>query len=477
MAAMAGGVSGRTDPFPGPAPVPRPKVKRFLRGSEEKAPRAAAPRLRWHLRDLGARENSAAEKAARWEKLLPEEPGFLEPDPGQDSSRISQQEIADAVDIGSACKRFDLRLEQFGPYRLDYTRNGRHLLLGGLRGHVAALDWAQRRLLSEFSTMEPVRDLCWLHCESLLAVAQRRWLHVYDSQGLELHVLRGLAGILRLQFLPFHFLLAAVSELGLLHFLDVSVGREVAALRTRSGRAAAMAQNPASGVVALGHSNGTVSLWAPSVAEPLARILAHSGAVRATAIDGSGSLLATAGLDRQIRVFDLRSLGELQSWGVPVGASELGFSQRGLLAAAAGDLVQIYPRLSPGSPPRPFLQHRAPKPPQGLQFCPFEDVLGVGHGLGFSSILVPGAGEPNLQIPWELLTPDPSLLSRVDSAGLEQKQQERIQRLGFDPNSKPKFRPRRRRKGRELEHRRRQVQNEQQRARIRKSLEEKEKKE
>lgn len=27
----------RTDPFPGPAPVPRPKVKRFLRGSEEKA--------------------------------------------------------------------------------------------------------------------------------------------------------------------------------------------------------------------------------------------------------------------------------------------------------------------------------------------------------------------------------------------------------------------------------------------------------
>uniref|UniRef100_A0A8C3V7A7 BING4 C-terminal domain-containing protein n=1 Tax=Catharus ustulatus TaxID=91951 RepID=A0A8C3V7A7_CATUS len=270
----------------------------------------------------------------------------------------------------------------------QFTR--RHLLLGGLRGHVAALDWAQRRLLSEFSTMEPVRDLCWLHCESLLAVAQRRWLHVYDSQGLELHVLRGLAGILRLQFLPFHFLLAAVSELGLLHFLDVSVGREVAALRTRSGRAAAMAQNPASGVVALGHSNGTVSLWAPSVAEPLARILAHSGAVRATAIDGSGSLLATAGLDRQIRVFDLRSLGELQSWGVPVGASELGFSQRGLLAAAAGDLVQIYPRLSPGSPPRPFLQHRAPKPPQGLQFCPFEDVLGVGHGLGFSSILVPG---------------------------------------------------------------------------------------
>ncbi|XP_074385913.1 LOW QUALITY PROTEIN: WD repeat-containing protein 46 [Zonotrichia albicollis] len=239
---------------------------------------------------------------------------------------------------------FELRLEQFGPYRLDYTRDGRFLLLGGLRGHVAALDWAQRRLLSEFSVMETVRDVSWLHCESLLAVAQRRWLHVYDSQGLEIHVVRSFQNLLQLQFLPYHFLLAATSSLGLLHFLDVSVGREVATLSTRSGRAAAMAQDPATALIHLGHANGTVSLWSPNAAEPAARVLAHRGSVRAIAVHGSTRLMATAGLDRKIRIFDLRTFGALQEWGLPIGAAQLDFSQRGApgcgLRGPAADLPQ-----------------------------------------------------------------------------------------------------------------------------------------
>ena len=38
----------------------------------------------------------------------------------------------------------------------------------------------------------------------------------------------------------------------------------------------------------------------------------------------------------------------------------------------------------------PYPVHKAPTTISGLQFCPYEDVLGMGHGEGFSSLLIPG---------------------------------------------------------------------------------------
>ncbi|XP_054832539.1 WD repeat-containing protein 46 [Eublepharis macularius] len=495
-------ISGKVDPFPGPAVISDEWVQKFRRGTKPKEKgKVSNKQLRHKLALQEEKAEAAAKQAARMDLLLLEEPGFLEGDEGEDTCTITQADIADAVDLAAGAKRFELRLAQFGPYRLSYTRNGRHLLLGGRRGHVAALDWHTKALLCEINVMETVTDLAWLHTETMFAVAQRKWLYVYDNQGVELSCLKRFHGVQRMEFLPYHFLLATASETGFLQYLDVSVGKEVATICTKGGRLGVMTQNPSNAIVHLGHSNGTVTLWSPNVKEPLVRMLCHRGAVRALAVDGSGSYMATSGLDRKLHIYDLRTYQRLHSLLLPIGAGHLDFSQRGLLGAACQEVVQVYKDISVCPSKKPYLCHALPRAAQGLRFCPFEDVLGVGHEEGFESLLVPGAGEPNFdalesnpfrsrkqrqewevkalleKIPSELISLDPGQLGTVDTISLEQQRQERVARLGYDPEAKGKFSPRRRMKGRDSAgsrlKRKQKVAAEEQRAAIRKSLAEK----
>merc|ERR1712080_339048 len=43
----------------------------------------------------------------------------------------------------------------------------------------------------------------------------------------------------------------------------------------------------------------------------------------------------------------------------------------------------------------PYLHHQNSSNNTILKFCPYEDVLGVSHNKGFTSLLIPGAGEAN----------------------------------------------------------------------------------
>ncbi|XP_051760079.1 WD repeat-containing protein 46 [Ctenopharyngodon idella] len=490
------------DPFPDQAPVPRERLQKFKRGEKHKMPPGALRKLKTAIVFSETMSKLAQDEAARYDLLLPEDAGFLEGDKDEDTCTISQDDIADAVDITSGSKYFNLHLSQFGPYRLDYSKNGRHLLLGGKKGHVACIDWHSKDLMCEMNVMETVNDVKWLHTESMFAVAQKRWLYIYDSKGVELHCIKKFNDVLKMQFLPYHFLLATASATGFLQYLDVSIGKEIAAICTKMGRLDVMAQNPYNAVIHLGHPNGTVTLWSPNQKEPLVKLLCHRGAVRSLTVDKTGMYMVTSGLDRKLKVYDIRAFKNLHSCFLPAGASCLSLSQRGLLSAATGDVVQVYRDVCGSNPlSKPYMAHRLRGQVCGVAYCPFEDVLGIGHGQGFTSMIVPGAGEPNFdaldanpyrsskqrqewevkalleKVQPELICLDPGQLGKVDQATFEEKHKRRVERLGFDPLGKAPFKPRVKQKGRSsagaVEKIKRKVAYEDQRDVIRQSIQEK----
>ncbi|XP_071801836.1 WD repeat-containing protein 46-like [Asterias amurensis] len=462
----------KVDPFDGPAPIPEKRIQKYKRGKKSKPTGTTMPdtRVRKNMKRYEERQEQAAKQAARTELLLPEESGFLEAEKGEETFHITQQDISEAVDIASATKSFDLKLEQFGPYRLNYTRNGRHLLLGGRLGHLAAMNWVSKKLMFEINVMESIRDVRWLHLETMLAVAQKKWLYMYDNKGVEIHCIKNLHDVLKMEFLPHHFLLATANAAGYLQYLDTSVGKMVCNINTRCGRLDVMTYNPYNAIVHLGHSNGTVTFWSPNVKEPVVKMLCNKSAIRAVAIDSKGLYMATASTDRQLKIFDVRTFKPLQVYRVSHGAGELSFSQRGLLAAGLGNVVEVYKDCCVKTQNKPYMRHTLGSQVSGLSFCPYEDVLGVTHSKGYSSLLIPGAGEPNFdaleanpyqsktqrreaevkslleKIQPEMITLDPFAIGYVDKATMAQRDKDRQELFGL--KSPPKFEPRFKKKGR-----------------------------
>ena len=66
----------------------------------------------------------AAVKNASTEVLLPSETGYIESTEKR-VFKIKQKELRDSVDMNTARNMIDLHLTNFGPYRTNFTRNGR----------------------------------------------------------------------------------------------------------------------------------------------------------------------------------------------------------------------------------------------------------------------------------------------------------------------------------------------------------------
>ncbi|TFK45254.1 BING4CT-domain-containing protein [Heliocybe sulcata] len=343
------------------------------------------------------------------ELLLVDDAGKMEVEGEMERTwRMTQEEICREAGAEAAKGRREWKLDG-GPYRARYTRNGRHIAVMGRKGHVATFDWQTGTLHTELQLQETCRDIAFLHSHTHFAVAQQKHVFVYDQDGVELHKLKSHVEATRLEYLDYHWLLASISTAGHLQYLDATNGQIVAVHQTtrhKLGTPISMTKNPHNAVIHLGHQNGVVSLWTPNLPHPAVRLLAHLGPVQSVSVSiGSqgegGRYMATAGKDGMVKVWDCRNWkGAVRSWRVrSAGDAEVEFSQRGMLAVASGGSVNVYtkPTLpAPNSPPPLYLTHPIThKPTTSIRFCPFQDILTVGHEKGLSSILVPGAGEPN----------------------------------------------------------------------------------
>jgi U3 small nucleolar RNA-associated protein 7 len=361
-------------------------------------------RVKANVNRIETKRLEAAIAAADAELVLhTEESGFLETETEMEKTyHMTQDKLRTYLDEQTTRHIFDLNLTQYCPYGMNYDRSGRCGLLFGKRGgHVALMDMHTNSLKTEFFLNEPVRDAIFLHNTTLFAVAQKNHAFIYDDSGIEIHRMDKHNDVMRMQFLPYHWLLATVNRSGFLKYHDTSTGSFVSEHRTKMGPCNVMTQNKSNAVIHCGHLNGVVSLWSPANSEYLVKMLCHKGAaIQDLAIDQSGKFMVTGGADSQIKIWDLRMYKETHAYfcrgGMP---TSIDISQKGVLGIGHGPNTTFWsPEALKYKVKDPYLTHQisGKGPVETLRFRPFEDVCGIGHAKGFSSIVIPGSGEPQL---------------------------------------------------------------------------------
>ena len=392
----------------------------------------------------GARLSQKAARTASFaELLLPATPGTLEAEGLERTTHLGEHALLPHLPIQAQARSYSLRLEDHAPYRVRFSQDGTRMVLVGHSGHLASIRPDQFQTVNELFIKQQLVDGCFLQDPSVVAVAQTPYVHIYDDSGTELHCLRRLREVTRLDFLPYHFLLVAVGANGTVTWQDVSTGQIPGQHQARYGRSDALALDPQTGAAFIGHYGGQVSVWVPKFSKAAAFVLAHRGsAVTALAVHPSGRYFVSASQDATVRVWDLRTMRFIHGFTLRRACHDLAFSETGLLALATGSSCLLWhdptrvadsteqrkhkkkkslsllssaasspppPPLSPHSAessqvPQVFAPYRHPEymripsdtgTVQNVAFWPFEDAVALGTEKGVTVRLAPGSGQAN----------------------------------------------------------------------------------
>ena len=358
--------------------------------AELKFPHATDKKVSMEMQRAYSLKKDLKNKLVESSLLNVEQKGFLIPDEGEKTLKIPQKQIISLVPRAIQLASYNIDLDH-GPYQIDISKNGKHLLIGGAKGHIAMFDWMERKLTCEFSINEKVNDICLLHNETMFAVAQKKHLYFYDKNGIEIHAMRNHGDPQFLEFLPYHFSLVSLSKYGVLKYLDITNGKIEKEIKARPSTSMWQSYNNA--VIHNGYSNGQVALFVPNIAKPVVKFLAHSTPVLSGASDRN--YIVTSGLDSKIKVWDVRTYKMVYEYYSPQPSKSISISQRGLLAFSSGNIVICWKDWQMQKQKEPYMKTKAASNIAEIKFARYEDFILSGNEKGISTNIIPGSGEPN----------------------------------------------------------------------------------
>jgi U3 small nucleolar RNA-associated protein 7 len=147
----------------------------------------------------------------------------------------------------------------------------------------------------------------------------------------------------------------------------------------------------------LGHLNGVLSMVTPRDEnnKPVVTMFCHNSPISNIAIEKSGKYLVTSAVDHSIKVWDIRKTYQpVLETKSDVAITSIDISHKGIVAMSTKNNVKVWGNVMDLNKESymdiklPFRSYST-----NIHFCPYEDILGVGHSKGFTSAMIPGSGE------------------------------------------------------------------------------------
>ena len=236
-----------------------------------------------------------------------------------------------AVDINAARKAFDLSLPTLGPYSVDFTPNGRDLLIGGRKGHIAMIGWWDYKLVTEVQLKETVRDVKFLHMISS-SRARSEYAYIYDNRGLG-SLPEGPPEVNGWNFSATTFAAPSNKACCGIGTLLTESSRSIARSSVRAMRYAEPHERH--------HSPRPPAAPSPGVAwGARCEMLCHQGPVRSLAVDMRG-VHGDVRRGLAVKTWDVR-MYKIHSYYSAVPAVHVDISRGGMLGVGYGGRVQIW---------------------------------------------------------------------------------------------------------------------------------------